>query len=106
MQSEIKLVGISGSLRVQSYNSNVLREVTSLLPEGTVFAEASIADLPFYSADIEQQGFPAAVESFRRAAAAADAFVKMYAGGIGERQVSKACWNICRCKRSRRRAVC
>jgi chromate reductase len=75
MQSEIKLVGISGSLRVQSYNSNVLREVTSLLPEGTVFAEASIADLPFYSADIEQLGFPAAVESFRRAAAAADAFV-------------------------------
>lgn len=75
MQSEIKLVGISGSLRAQSYNSNVLREVASLLPAGMFFSEASIADLPFYSSDVEQQGFPAAVESFRRAAAAADAFV-------------------------------
>jgi chromate reductase len=75
MQSEIRLVGISGSLRAQSYNSSVLREVASLLPAGTVFSEASIADLPFYSPDVEQQGFPAPVESFRRAVAGADAFV-------------------------------
>ena len=27
---------------------------------------ASLADLPFYNADVEQRGFPAVVESFRR----------------------------------------
>jgi chromate reductase, NAD(P)H dehydrogenase (quinone) len=75
MQSQIKLVGISGSLRAQSYNSSVLREVASLLPAGTVFSEAGIADLPFYSSDVEQQGFPPAVENFRRTVAGADALV-------------------------------
>jgi chromate reductase, NAD(P)H dehydrogenase (quinone) len=75
MQTEIKLVGISGSLRAQSYNSSVLREIASLLPAGTVFSAASIVDLPFYNSDVEQKGFPAAVESFRRAVAAADALI-------------------------------
>jgi chromate reductase, NAD(P)H dehydrogenase (quinone) len=75
MQPDIKIVGISGSLRAQSYNSSVLREVASLLPAGTVFSEASIADLPFYSSDVEQHGFPPVVESFRRAVAAADGLV-------------------------------
>src|SRR5215831_12220167 len=71
----IKLLGISGSLRVQSYNSGTLSVVGSVLPEGMEFDVASLADLPFYSADIEQRGFPAVVESFRRKVAAADALI-------------------------------
>jgi chromate reductase len=73
--SSVKLLGISGSLRAQSYNSGALRAVGSLLPEGMTFAVASLADLPFYNADVEQRGFPAVVESFRMEVAAADALI-------------------------------
>lgn len=73
--SSIKLLGVSGSLRAQSYNSGALAVVGSVLPEGMTFDVASLADLPFYSADVEQRGFPTAVESFRRKVAAADALI-------------------------------
>jgi chromate reductase, NAD(P)H dehydrogenase (quinone) len=73
--SPIKLLGISGSLRAQSYNSGALSVVGSVLLEGVEFDVASLAELPFYNADVEQRGFPAAVESFRRRVAAADALI-------------------------------
>jgi chromate reductase len=73
--SPVKLLGISGSLRAQSYNSGALRAVGSLLPEGMTFAVASLADLPFYNADVEQRGFPSVVKSFRMEVAAADALI-------------------------------
>jgi chromate reductase len=73
--SPIKLLGISGSLRAHSYNSGALRAVGSLLPDGMTFAVASLADLPFYNADVEQRGFPASVEMFRKEAAIADALI-------------------------------
>jgi chromate reductase, NAD(P)H dehydrogenase (quinone) len=73
--SRIKLLGISGSLRAQSYNSGALSVVGSVLPEDMEFDVASLSDLPFYNADVEQRGFPAAVESFRRSVAAADALI-------------------------------
>jgi chromate reductase len=73
--SSIKLLGISGSLRVLSYNTGALRAVESLLPEGTTFSAANLAPLPFYSADVEQRGFPEAVVSFRAQVAAADALI-------------------------------
>src|SRR5262245_20928727 len=73
--SSIKLLGISGSLRAQSYNSGALAVVGSVLADGMTFDVASLADLPFYNADVEQRGFPAAVESFRRTVAAADALI-------------------------------
>ena len=73
--SSIRLVGLSGSLRAQSYNSAALRAIASLLPEGMRFAIASLAELPFYNSDVEQQGMPAAVQAFRREVAAADALI-------------------------------
>jgi chromate reductase, NAD(P)H dehydrogenase (quinone) len=73
--SRIKLLGISGSLRAQSYNSGALSVVGSVLPEDMEFGVASLSDLPFFNADVEQRGFPAAVESFRRNVAAADALI-------------------------------
>src|SRR5262245_20975663 len=73
--SSIRLVGLAGSLRAQSYNSAALRAVASLLPEGMSLAIASLAELPFYNSDVEQQGMPAAVQSFRNEIAAADALI-------------------------------
>lgn len=74
-QSPIKLIGISGSLRKQSYNSGALRAIGSLLPEGMTFDVADIAGLPFFNADVEQAGFPDAVKEFRSRAATADALI-------------------------------
>jgi len=73
--SPLGLVGVSGSLRAQSYNSAALRAVASLLPEGMSFAVASLVDLPFYNSDVEQRGLPAAVQSFRNEIASADAMI-------------------------------
>jgi len=74
-QSPIKLLGISGSLRKQSYNSGALRAIPSLLPGGMTFEVAELADVPFYNADVEQTGFPDAVKVFRARVASADAFI-------------------------------
>jgi len=71
----IRLVGLSGSLRVQSYNSSALRMVASLLPEGMTFAITSLIELPFYNTDVEQQGLPVTVQRFRSEIAAADALI-------------------------------
>jgi chromate reductase, NAD(P)H dehydrogenase (quinone) len=71
----IRLVGLSGSLRAQSYNSAALRAAASLLPQGMHFAIASLAELPFYNSDVEQRGMPAAVQSFRSEIAGADALI-------------------------------
>jgi chromate reductase, NAD(P)H dehydrogenase (quinone) len=74
-RSAIKLLGISGSLRAQSYNSAALSVVGSVLPQGMEFNVASLAELPFYNADVEQRGFPVAVEGFRKKVADADALI-------------------------------
>jgi chromate reductase len=74
-QSPIKLVGVSGSLRKQSYNSGALRAIASILPEGVTFEIANIAQLPFYNADVEQRGLPDSVKKFRAAVAASDALI-------------------------------
>jgi chromate reductase, NAD(P)H dehydrogenase (quinone) len=74
-RSSVKLLGISGSLRSHSYNSGALRALASLVPEGAGFSIASLVDLPFYNADVEQRGFPASVARFRGEVALADALI-------------------------------
>jgi chromate reductase len=71
----IKLVGVSGSLRKQSYNSGALRMIPSILPEGVEFEIADISKLPFYNADVEQIGLPEAVQAFRGQVSTADALI-------------------------------
>jgi chromate reductase len=73
--SSFTLLGVSGSLRAQSYNSAALRAVGAALSQGTAFRIASLVDLPFYNADVEQRGLPPAVVEFRQAVAAADALL-------------------------------
>jgi chromate reductase, NAD(P)H dehydrogenase (quinone) len=73
--SAIKVLGVSGSLRKQSYNSGALHAIPALLPEGTSFAMADISTLPFYSADVEQAGLPETVKKFRAEVTAADALI-------------------------------
>jgi chromate reductase len=71
----LKLLGVCGSLRQQSYNAAALRAVTSVLPEAMTFQIADVAPLPFYNADVEQRGLPDSVKAFRDRVAAADALI-------------------------------
>ncbi len=73
--TSIRLLGISGSLRKQSYNSGALRAIAPLLPEGMTFSIADLTALPFYNADVEKNGVPDSVQEFRDKVAAAEALI-------------------------------
>jgi len=69
----IHVLGISGSLRKKSYNTAALRAARELLPDGVTLEVAEIGDLPLYNDDVREQGYPPAVERFRKQLVAADA---------------------------------
>jgi len=74
---KISLAGISGSLRRDSFNTRLLKNVVDLLPENVSMDILSI-DLPLYNADLdipEAKERPAAVQQFRDALAAADGLI-------------------------------
>ncbi|QDF98415.1 NADPH-dependent FMN reductase [Azoarcus sp. DD4] len=72
---QIKVLGISGSLRRASFNTAALREAVRLAPAGMQIDIADIADIPLYNEDVYAQGFPPAVERLRQQIRAADALL-------------------------------
>src|SRR5206468_12003193 len=72
----VKVLGISGSLRRDSYNTKLLRAAGELLPP---FVELEVWDelraVPPFDEDEELGPAPAAVESLREAVAGADGIV-------------------------------
>ncbi len=72
----MKLVGLSGSLRRNSYNSALLRAAVELMPPGAVLDVATIAGIPLYDADVEaEHGLPEAVVALKESIAAGDALL-------------------------------
>ena len=70
----ITLLGISGSLRRQSYNSQLLLQLRELLPEGVELELwDGLKDVPPFDEDDEAGPVPAAVSRMRDAIAGADA---------------------------------
>ena len=69
----LKFLGISGSLRRATTNSGLLRAAATRLPAGVALEVASLADVPFYNADIGEK--PASVTRVLAQMAAADAIV-------------------------------
>jgi len=68
-----QLVGLSGSLRRQSFNSGLLRAARDVLPSSASLEIADISDIPLYNADIEQAtGIPDSVTALKEAIASAD----------------------------------
>lgn len=68
------VLGISGSLRRDSYNSALLRAAAERLPAGAELLEYDgLASIPPYDADLEEETVPAAVEELRAAVREADA---------------------------------
>ena len=70
----MRVLGISGSLRRDSYNTALLRAAAERLPGGAELVEyEGLGEIPPYDADLEEQGVPAVVEELRAAVREADA---------------------------------
>ena len=67
-----RILGISGSLRNDSYNTALLREAGKMAPEGVEFTTVSLASIPLFNADEEAVGDPEAVSGLKEEIAAAD----------------------------------
>jgi chromate reductase len=73
--STINVLGFAGSLRRASWNRGLLRAAQEAAPPDIAIEVFDIADIPLYSEDIRQRGFPAVVQSFRERIRAADALL-------------------------------
>jgi chromate reductase len=75
----VKVLGVSGSLRADSYNTLLLEEAAAAAPAGVdveLFDASLIADLPAYDQDLDVPGdVPVSVQRLREAWAEADAIL-------------------------------
>ncbi|HEU4461359.1 MAG TPA: NADPH-dependent FMN reductase [Solirubrobacterales bacterium] len=70
----MRVLGITGSLRRDSYNHALLREAAERLPAGAELVEFErLREIPLYDADLEAEETPAAVAELRQATRDADA---------------------------------
>ena len=70
----MRVLGITGSLRRDSFNHALMREAAERLPAGAELVELErLAEIPPYDADLEELGTPAAVAELREAMREADA---------------------------------
>jgi chromate reductase, NAD(P)H dehydrogenase (quinone) len=70
--ADLKVLGISGSLRKASLNTAALRSCAELLPAGMSLEIAAYADLPMFNQDVLDAGMPEPVRRIREAITAAD----------------------------------
>jgi chromate reductase, NAD(P)H dehydrogenase (quinone) len=72
MAEQLKVLGISGSLRKASFNTMALKAAQKLVPDGMSIEIADISQIPLYNEDLKTGGNPESVEIFRRQIKAAD----------------------------------
>ncbi|WP_377290475.1 NADPH-dependent FMN reductase [Rhizobium sp. SG2393] len=71
-----RLVGLSGSLRRNSFNRSLLKEAVRLAPDGVEIEPHGIEGVPLYNADVEkEEGVPEAVARLRSAITSADGLI-------------------------------
>lgn len=64
----MRVLGITGSLRRDSYNHALLREAAERLPAGTEWSEFDrLGEIPPYDPEVEEMGTPEPVEALRQA---------------------------------------
>jgi chromate reductase, NAD(P)H dehydrogenase (quinone) len=56
-----RIIGLSGSLRRDSFNTRLLRACAPLLPPDVSLEVVTLHDIPLYDGDVEAQGIPAGV---------------------------------------------
>jgi chromate reductase len=75
MGKDIKIVGFTGSLRRKSFNRAALQAAQELLPAGASLEILDLAAIPFFNEDLEAEGVPEVVASFKQKIAKADALL-------------------------------
>ncbi|WP_035710035.1 NADPH-dependent FMN reductase [Salibacterium aidingense] len=73
--NHLKILGISGSLRKDSFNRMILREMARHTPEGADVSIFNLKHVPLFNADLEENGDPEAVEDFKESILEADGFL-------------------------------
>ena len=63
--ADLKILGISGSLRKASYNTAALRACTELAPPGMSLQITAYPDLPMFNQDVLDAGMPEPVKRIR-----------------------------------------
>ena len=71
----IKVLAFGGSLRKGSYNHQLLLAAQQLAPADMQIDIADISDVPLYNGDVQDQGFPAAVQKLGQQVLDADAII-------------------------------
>ncbi len=75
MINKIKVLGISGSLRQDSYNTAALRAARDSAPSNMDIEFADLSQIPLYDQDLRDQKVPAAVIKLTEQIRAADALL-------------------------------
>ena len=70
--ADLKILGISGSLRKASFNTAALKACAEVMPAGTSMNYARIDDLPLFNQDVFDAGMPESARRFREEVSAAD----------------------------------
>lgn len=73
--TEIKILGIPGSLRADSFNRGLLRTACDLAPDGVEVEIYDIDEIDLYRADVDRVEQPEPVKAFKQAIADADALL-------------------------------
>lgn len=71
----IRIVGIAGSLRRDSFNRALLRAAASHAPDGVTVQPAEISRIPLYDGDVEKRSVPDAVKALKDEVSGADALL-------------------------------
>jgi chromate reductase len=74
-RSPISVLAFAGSLRKASWNRGLLRAARQVAPPEMTIEVFDLAEIPLYSEDVRQQGFPPAVEDLRERIRRADALL-------------------------------
>ena len=74
MKTPIRILGIAGSLRRESYNRAALRAATKLVPEGAILETFELDGIPGFNQDGEQDP-PAKIVELKRRIREADAIL-------------------------------
>src|SRR6478672_7275092 len=74
MSQSIRILGIAGSLRRESYNRAALRAATKLVPKGAILETFELGGIPVFNQD-EEQNPPAKVTELKRRIREADAIL-------------------------------
>ena len=72
---KLKVLGIVGSVRKESYNRKLMVAAEELMPEGMQLEITGIADIPVYNEDVLEAGPPEAVVNLKERIAGADALL-------------------------------